>query len=125
MTDVTAVTLMAAMRGLQERQRATADNIANIQTPGYQARKVDFESALQGAISDAQQSSFSTGAPVIPDLNNVIQGGVTGDPSREDGNNVLLDREQTLGMETKLQYSLVQRALESRYTGLRDVLRSV
>ncbi len=125
MTDVTAVTLMAAMRGLQERQRATADNIANIQTPGYQARTVDFESALQGAIGDARQSAFNTGTPMMPDLNNVIQGGVTGDPSREDGNNVLLDREQALGMETKLQYSLVQRALESRYTGLRDILRSV
>jgi flagellar basal-body rod protein FlgB len=45
-TDATMTTLHAALTGLQQRQRITADNIANIQTPGFLAGRSDFESAL-------------------------------------------------------------------------------
>ncbi len=39
------------MRGSWQRQTALTNNIANADTPGYQPQEVNFESALQGAIS--------------------------------------------------------------------------
>ena len=44
--DVSSSSLRVAVAGLSARQNAIADNIANIETPGYQARKVKFEEAL-------------------------------------------------------------------------------
>ena len=38
--------------GLAMRQRVTANNIANIQTPGFHAGKVKFEGALQSALAN-------------------------------------------------------------------------
>ncbi len=35
--DVTTASLHAALTGLAQRQRVTADNIANVQTPGFLA----------------------------------------------------------------------------------------
>lgn len=39
-----------AMRGVSRRLEAIADNLANAETPGYRARRVSFEQALQTAI---------------------------------------------------------------------------
>ena len=38
--------LTSALNGLSLRQRAIADNIANINTPDYHAKRVQFEAAL-------------------------------------------------------------------------------
>ena len=44
-----------------ERQRLIASNIANADTPGYQARELDFANALRQATGMAQGSSGSLG----------------------------------------------------------------
>src|SRR3954453_8528696 len=46
--DVTSTALHAALTGLAERSRFTADNIANVNTPGFLAGRTDFESACPG-----------------------------------------------------------------------------
>ena len=48
-----------------DRQRVLAGNIANTDTPGFQARDFDFASALREA-TQTQQSRL--GAPVAADL---------------------------------------------------------
>ena len=48
--EITPAALHAALSGLAQRQRVTADNIANINTPGFLAGRTDFESALGGAL---------------------------------------------------------------------------
>jgi flagellar basal-body rod protein FlgB len=49
--DVSSSSLRVAIAGLAARQSAIANNIANIETPGYRARKVEFEEALRGAVA--------------------------------------------------------------------------
>jgi len=51
LVDPTQQLLEAAMRGSWQRQNALTNNVANAETPGYQRQDVNFESALQGAIS--------------------------------------------------------------------------
>src|ERR1700736_6007434 len=42
--------LRAAMSGLAARQRTIANNVANVDTPGFKASEVNFEAALKSAI---------------------------------------------------------------------------
>ena len=58
-TDTTMNVIYQAMQGLQARQKVNADNIANLQTPGFRAGTVDFESSLKNAISTGDPSLAS------------------------------------------------------------------
>ena len=111
--DVTSSALHAALTGLAQRQRVTADNIANIQTPGFLAGVVDFESALRTAVADGETPSISTGV-VARSLQ----------PTNTNGNNVNLDQETVTATETGLRYQLALNALDGKYDVLRTALRT-
>lgn len=108
--------LKVALNGLAQRQRITADNVANLQTPGFRARTVEFESALADAVSSYPAASAE-------DLSGSIGTGYTADPAREDGNNVSLEKETLLGTKTNLEYTMALRVVDSRFGIYRDVLR--
>jgi flagellar basal-body rod protein FlgB len=111
--DVTSTALHAALTGLAERQRVTADNIANLQTPGFLAGRVDFESALRGALADGESPDISPGT-IARSL----------EPTRTDGNNVNLDQETIIATETGLRYQLALNALDGKYNVMRTALRT-
>jgi flagellar basal-body rod protein FlgB len=111
--DVTSSALKAALDGLAQRQRVTADNIANINTPGFLAGRVDFESSLRGAIAGGQHPA-SANALVARSL----------EPTNTNGNNVNLDSETILATETGLRYQLALNALDGKYDQLRTALRT-
>lgn len=106
-SDITTRTLSQAMRGLDAQRMAHEQNIANIETPGYLAQKVDFTSSLRraldrGTLDDAE----------IETSNSLL-------PTRLDGNNVRLDDEVTGLTQNQLHQDLVTAALNSRYRLLR------
>ena len=111
MNDVTMTALQSALRGLSTRQRVIADNVANIQTPGFRAGRVDFESALSAALDNgdtpAVESSLSRSTA----------------PTRLDGNNVNLDDETVAAVETNLRYELTVRAMSEKFALLRTAIR--
>jgi len=111
--DATSTALHAALSGLAQRQRVTADNIANIQTPGFLAGRVDFESALSGAIRSGESPTIS-GGTVARSL----------EPTNTNGNNVNLDQETVIATETGLRYQLALNALDGKYNVLRSALRT-
>jgi flagellar basal-body rod protein FlgB len=109
---VMGTVLHSTLRGLASRQRATADNVANIQTPGFLATRVDFESSLRDALAAGSD----------PDVTAVP--GTSGGATRLDGNNVNLDEETLLDEETGLRYQLALRAFDDRFGLLRTALRA-
>jgi flagellar basal-body rod protein FlgB len=111
--DATSTALHAALSGLAQRQRVTADNIANIQTPGFLAGRVDFESSLRGALRNGETPSI-TGGTVARSL----------EPTNTNGNNVNLDMETVTATETGLRYQLALNALDGKYNVLRTALRT-
>jgi len=111
--DVTSTALHAALTGLAERSRVTADNIANVNTPGFLAGRTDFESALSGALSNGEKPSISRGT-VARSL----------EPTNTNGNNVNLDSETVIATETGLRYQLALNALDGKYSVLRTALRT-
>lgn len=113
--DVTSVALRVAMSGLAARQRATADNVANINTPGFLAGRVQFEDALKGALRSGDRGTVaSTGPTTARSL----------EPTREDGNNVNLDTETISNTDTVLRYQLVTQATSDRMSLLRTAMRT-
>jgi flagellar basal-body rod protein FlgB len=112
-TDATMTALHAALTGLQQRQEVTADNIANIDTPGYLAGRVDFESTLRNELANGRSATVGDSA--------VRQ---SSDPTRMNGNNVNLDTETTIATETGLRYQLALNALNGKYDLLRSALRT-
>lgn len=109
--DITSVTLNTAIAGLSERQRVTAHNIANLETPGFQATKVTFESSLADAIHRADPASAA------------IANVPTNESSDLKGNNVRLDSELVTATETGLQQKLMTGTITSRFGWIQTVAK--
>lgn len=110
-SDVTMRTLSQAMSGLAMRQRTISDNLANVDTPGFLAGKVDFESSLRLALlngEDPRTSELATARSL--------------EPTRDNGSNVNLDEETLAGQETVLQTQLVATALTNKFNGLKTAI---
>ena len=112
-TDTTMTALHAALTGLQQRADVTADNIANVDTPGFLASRVSFESTLRDELANGQTPSV-TQSPVDQSM----------DPTNTNGNNVNLDMETVTATETGLRYQLALNALDGKYNVLRSSLRT-
>ena len=110
MNDVTMAALDDALHGLALRQKAIADNIANVQTPGYLAERVDFETSLRSALDGGMR------APVVPTTTRST------DPTRQDGNNVNLDDETVSALETNLRYQTMVDAVNAKFRLLRSAI---
>ena len=126
MTDASKMTfsgtdsyLRAAMSGLAARQRAIANNVANVDTPGFKASEVRFEDALKTAISRG------TGATVNQTSLNAAASRSTlvdGTSTRADGNSVDIDHEMELLGEANLNYSAMTQVMSTRLGILRNVI---
>src|SRR5215469_6924061 len=75
--------------------KLTAQNMANVDTPGYRALGIDFESEMKSALIDAA----ADGEPQP-----VHVGFEDGLVARPDGNNVSMDRESLTLAEVQLKY---------------------
>jgi flagellar basal-body rod protein FlgB len=62
--DTTQNALEAAMRGSEMRQTLLTNNLANTDTPGYQAEDVNFQSTLASAMQAGQSPTSVTFSPV-------------------------------------------------------------
>jgi len=87
-----------------DREQTISANMANVDTPGYHTRDINFRQAL------AQADDSFGGAQLTPVVSEV--GGLL---ERPDGNNVNLDRESTLLAQTQLQYQLGTQLVKSQF----------
>jgi flagellar basal-body rod protein FlgB len=90
------------LRLTSTREKAISANMANIDTPGYRALDINFESEMSRAMNQVPMK-LADGSEV--QLHPVVRQ-VHGLMERPDGNDVNLDREGLLMAETQLQYSL-------------------
>ena len=98
MTDRITDSLEHYMDLVSLRQKLVASNIANADTPGYQTQDLDFQSSFQAALAG--------GAPQA--------GPVSGLPTKNDGNNVDLDREARLLAENALRFNVASSLMRSQ-----------
>jgi flagellar basal-body rod protein FlgB len=92
-----------------QRQTLVSQNIANIDTPGYHTRDIDFRQELQRALPDEENLS-ATAVPFVREVTGLIE--------RPDGNNVSIDRESLLMAQNQLQYQTEAQLLHSEFNRL-------
>lgn len=109
--SVTSRALVSAISGLADRQRAIADNIANVNTPNFRARRVSFEAEL------AQSVRAGDGTVAASEARSL-------EPTRANGNNVNMDTETLSNQDTVLRYQFATQALNGQFTNIRTALRS-
>lgn len=119
--DKTLKALAASLNFRQMRQEVISSNIANADTPGYKAKRVDFEAALARALDVDGEMKMKTGDDehfdvgsggfdnLEPDIYEDSNGVVS-----EDGNTV--DREQELAKmaENRILYDAAVQLLNKK-----------
>ncbi|MHB9130788.1 MAG: flagellar basal body rod protein FlgB [Armatimonadota bacterium] len=119
--DKTAAVLAKVLDGAVTRQSALADNIANVDTPGYTRKDVDFEGELRAVASSAALNPEQTIAR-INDVMPVMQDDLFS-PRRGDGNNVEIEREMSQMAKNSLQYEVSAQLLTMNLTAVKKAIR--
>lgn len=109
--SVTASALASALDGLALRQRTIANNIANVNTPNYHAKRVAFEGALAKSVAAGEGQATATTERSL-------------EPTNAIGNNVNLDTETLSNVDTVLRYQFAARAADSPFSAVRAALRT-
>jgi len=89
-----------------QRQQLVAGNIANVDTPGFRTKDIDFRSELQRAVTTGPANLL----PVVRPVGGLLE--------RPDGNNVSMDREGLLLAETQMQFGLGVQLLRHEFQNL-------
>jgi len=94
------------------RYKLVSTNLANVDTPGYKTRDLDFPAELRRAAEDAAQpeGSLLTEASFSP-----VSRSVRGLMERPDGNNVSVERESLLLAETQMKFNLGIQLLKDQF----------
>jgi flagellar basal-body rod protein FlgB len=105
-SDAVSLALHTALNGLSQRQQVIADNIANVDTPGFRAQSVEFEASLQDAIDNG---SLEPGSGAVSSV--AATEVPTDTPVGANGNNVDLRKETIAAMQTQYSYQILGRAM--------------
>ncbi len=102
--DLTTRVLGAALEALGEQQRLDARNLANIDTPGYQAQQLHFRNMLARYIAQGGQGPAPTPRVAVDPA-----------PVQNDGNSVSLDAQMVSLVKTGLAYRFTAAELRDAY----------
>lgn len=109
-SDLTIRTLQASLWGLDERRRAAEDNIANVETPGFQASVVSFEDSLRDAVANGRPGRLD------------VETERSTAPTRLNGNNVDVADQVTVLTDTSLRHQLAVQMLNAKFNVLRTAI---
>ena len=92
--------------------KLTAANMANVDTPGYQTRDVDFQAAMRQVMNEGGGPHLEPASLEVANL-----------PERPDGNNVNIDRESMMMAETQLQYQMGVQLIKGEFHTLLTAIK--
>jgi flagellar basal-body rod protein FlgB len=115
--------LTTGLDGAYFRQKALANNIANINTPGYKRREVDFLSALNllrsGLSLKRTNPDHFKGSDGVRAFKGVL---VSNSSYRNDQNNVDIDVEMAELAKNNLYYNTLVQQINERFKNLQDTI---
>lgn len=110
--DKTLKALQTSNHMRELRQNIISGNIANAETPGFQAQKLDFEGELQSALAQGDMNALDGGlAPQIYD-----------NPEGEmsiDGNTVDMQQEMSAMLENNLAFRTATQLINKKLAALK------
>ncbi len=89
-----------------QRHQLVVTNMANVDTPGYRTKDLDFRSELQRAVTPGEGNILA------------VARNVSGLVERPDGNDVSIDREGLLLAETQMQFGLSVQLMQHEFHNL-------
>jgi len=105
--DSLTSSLQTYMDVVDMRQKLVSSNIANADTPGYKTQDLDF------------QASFAS----MLDGGTARQSTVNGLATKNDGNNVDLDREARLLAENSMRFNVASTLMKSSIQQVREAIK--
>jgi len=109
-------TLLQMLQGYlqvtQNRQQVVAANMANVDTPGYQTRDINFQQAMQSVMNQGNGPQMEMASLSVEGL-----------PERPDGNNVNIDRESMVLSEAQLQYQMGVQLIKEQFHELLTAIK--
>jgi len=115
--DPTMRELASALTLHQRRHEVIAANLANVETPGFKARDLDFATALKDALGAAERDEPP------PETTRVVED--RGAPARADGNTVDVDLQMAKLSGNGMSYVALARLLGKRIALLRQAIEGV
>lgn len=119
-------------------QNLIASNIANVETPGYTPKTLQFEQELQQAVKKTpQRGRGSAGRGAVTHPSHIplkgadvsiqqVRGSVVETPSKtpgRDGNSVEVENEMSKMMQNQVLFSASAQLLAKKFEGLKSALR--
>lgn len=119
--SVPSAALEKAMSATWQRAQLITDNLANVDTPGYKAKRLEFEGLLRSAMQSNMRVSAMSGSQKIEYINNLNPVMYSDDSTsvRIDGNNVNPDSEQIELARVQIQYQALKDRLNGHYSLLK------
>lgn len=119
----------AALDGLAMQQELIGQNLSNVDTPGYKAQTVDFQSALRRALNTetgpGKVEMATTNSAHLASPDRVDQAQVSlrkGGSVRADGNDVDIDVELTQMTEAGIQYQAITQLVSKKFLLLKNIV---
>lgn len=126
-TSQTERVLERALAAAALRHKVIANNIANVNTPGFKKSEVSFEDKLQQALAGTHLplavtnsrhlSGASDASLPMPEVYTVVN-----TTMRQDGNNVDIDQEMALMAENNIYYNAVAQQISNYFAGLKTAI---
>jgi flagellar basal-body rod protein FlgB len=95
------------------RQTLVTTNIANVDTPGYHTRDIDFRGELARAMNGGTEDDGMS--PYVMPVKGLL--------ARPDGNNVNVERESMLLAEVQLQFKTATAILRAEFAQIHTAIR--
>jgi flagellar basal-body rod protein FlgB len=109
-TDTTTAAVEWALSAESERQRVSANNIANVNTPGFKSSRVAFEDSLAQAIGDGRPLEAETTRSRANTF------------ASQDGNDVSLEEETNILTQSGIHYDALVQAFNFKVNSLRTAI---
>jgi len=116
--------LGGALDVLTERHGVIASNIANVDTPGYKAKEINFKDAFKGALEKSgiamkrSREDHMTAGSVQSSPSAFIREQIN-NSMRNDGNNVNVDNEMTQLAQNTIMFDMAVQMIGKRFEALK------
>jgi flagellar basal-body rod protein FlgB len=116
--DTTFRTLDAALGAAGKRQEVLANNLANVNTPGYKRKDVQFDGMLAKALEAAKAGDTKA----LDELKPTVSSDSSAVAVRADGNSVDVDQEMAYLAENNIRYNALVQLASKKLDGLKYVI---
>ena len=107
-----------------KRETVLANNIANVDTPGYKRKDLDFEGVLKQELGRCKHTSLATKIENLhmDHLNPSVYTDLSNYSYRLDGNNVDIDNEEVEYASEQLRYEGITAGINNEFNRMKSVI---